>query len=40
MFSHININRIMDIVIGRHWRSLYIESWLSWTRDWNGRSES
>ncbi|MEF2230613.1 MAG: hypothetical protein V3571_06770 [Pseudodesulfovibrio sp.] len=39
MFSHISISRIMDLIIGRQcWRP-YIESWMSWTRDWDGNNE-
>ena len=40
MFSHINISKIMDILIGRRCWHSYIESWQSWARDWNSNTNA
>lgn len=40
MFSKLKITRIMDIIIGRQCWHQYLESWMSWSKDWTGNSNS
>ncbi|MDC0336005.1 hypothetical protein OAN24_03800 [Pseudodesulfovibrio sp.] len=40
MFNNFNRNTFMDIIIGRQNWNNYLESWLSWSKDWTGNSSS